>query len=205
MKNLSRILTGTIFTAILATPLCAADRELEAQILVELNDARANPSGYAKTLREYRSHFRDKVVLAPGETIGTRTNEGVAAVDEAIAFLERQSPLGPLVEAPALVRAATDHVAAQGPSGLTGHAGPDGSTLGERVGRHGLRWHALGETISYASDTATEVVRQLIVDDGVPSRGHRAIIFAPVYDAIGIACGPHARHQIMCVLDFSAE
>jgi len=47
------------------------------------------------------------------------------------------------------------------------------------------------------------VVRELIIDSGVPSRGHRRNIFYPPLDAAGVACGPHRQYANMCVMDFA--
>ena len=44
---------------------------------------------------------------------------------------------------------------------------------------------------------------QLIIDDGVPDRGHRRILFSPAYTQVGVGCGPHPEWRRMCVLDFA--
>ena len=46
----------------------------------------------------------------------------------------------------------------------------------ERIERHGEWSGALGENLSFGCASAERVVLQLLVDDGVPSRGHRANI-----------------------------
>lgn len=176
---------------------------LERQVLAAINQARANPAAYAETLRRYRGYFQDKVVHFPGNPVGLRTKEGPAAVDEAIAFLSRQQPLPPLGDAPILARAAADHAADLGPGGRTGHKGQDGSGPGDRVRRHG-GGGAIAETISYGAADAAGVVRQLVVDDGVPSRGHRKILFDPTYRFAGAGCGGHAAHRSMCVINLSS-
>ena len=54
-----------------------------------------------------------------------------------------------------------------------------------------------------ASSTAEDVILQLIVDDGVPDRGHRRILFNPAYTLVGAACAPHPVWREVCVLDFA--
>jgi uncharacterized protein YkwD len=49
------------------------------------------------------------------------------------------------------------------------------------------------------------VVIQLLVDDGVPDRGHRDNILVPDWGAAGVACGPHLRYQQVCVMDYAVK
>jgi uncharacterized protein YkwD len=49
------------------------------------------------------------------------------------------------------------------------------------------------------------VVMNLIIDDGVPDRGHRKNIFSRAFATAGAACGPHSRFGNVCVIDFAAR
>ena len=176
-----------------------SDREL----LAELNLARTQPAKYAEKLREYRSHFRGKVVYEPSKPMGILTTEGVAAVDEAIAFLERQTPLAPFNASELLTQAAQDHVSEQGSAGTLGHYSRDGSSPGTRVERRGGGRY-VGETLFYGPVfSAQDVVMGLIIDDAVPDRGHRQLIFTPDMLFAGSACGRHARLKVMCATTYS--
>ena len=140
----------------------------------------------------------------PGKPEGLRTAEGVDAVDEAIAFLEHQAKVGMLTPAPLLARAAGDHVADQGPRGATGHYSKDGKDPRDRVRRRGGGDY-VAETITYGPPSAAEVVRQLIVDDDVPGRGHRRTVFAAEMRFVGVRCGPHKTYRMMCVAEFARK
>jgi uncharacterized protein YkwD len=174
---------------------------LESAVIAEINFARANPKTYARRLREYRKGFEGRIVRYPGNPDGLRTSEGVAAVDEAIRFLERQKPLGPVEPSRLLARAAADHVAEQGPRGVTGHASRTGERVADRVRKHGGGTY-VAENITYGPPSAMEVVRQLIVDDGVKGRGHRRIVYSPEFQFAGAGCGIHKVYRRMCVIVF---
>jgi uncharacterized protein YkwD len=176
---------------------------LTAEVLARINEVRAHPRDFAEDLREYRRAFDGRVVYSPEAPDGIVTQEGVAAVDEAIDFLERQRPLPPLTRGAVLALAAQDHADEQGDDGSIGHASPDGADPGERVRRRGGDIY-VGETISYGYGDADGVVRQLIVDDGVRGRGHRALLFSDGYRFAGVGCGAHRRFGMMCVVDFAA-
>jgi uncharacterized protein YkwD len=157
---------------------------LDDAVLAELNYARAHPVEYARELRRDPDASEDR-----------------AALEEAIDFLERQQPLGPLAGDRRIATAAREHSRAQAASGSVGHGVAGG--LGRRLQENGV-WAGLSaENISYGNDTATGVVRQLIIDSGVPGRGHRRNIFSASYQLAGVACGPHPTYDVMCVIDFA--
>jgi uncharacterized protein YkwD len=88
------------------------------------------------------------------------TNEGAAAVEEALAALEAQA------ENPGTVMdwedgmwlAAFDHCADMGPTGEIGHTGTDSSTIDDRISRYGTLDSTSGENISYGSNDPLEIV-----------------------------------------------
>jgi uncharacterized protein YkwD len=175
---------------------------VQEAILDELNLARTDPARYAGYLEEMRRRFQGSHYVLPNGT-HILTQEGTRAVDEAIAFLRRQAPLSPLRFSAGLALGARDHVRDQGPKGTTGHEGSDGSHPSDRVERYGAWERTMGECISYGMSGAREIVIQLIVDDGVPDRGHRTNIFTPGFRVVGIAVGPHDKYRTMCVMDFA--
>jgi uncharacterized protein YkwD len=181
----------------------AAPTALDRELLVETNRARTDPASYARYLEEMLPQFDGYVLRRPGTSVGLRTNEGPAAVREAIQFLREQAPLPPLEWAGGLWAAARDHVRNQGPTGATGHTGADGSSMSDRMNRYGRWQHTAAENIDYGSTTARESLISLIVDDGVPNRGHRTNVFAPRITVMGAACGAHTRYRTMCVFNYA--
>ncbi|MBC7521734.1 MAG: CAP domain-containing protein [Sandarakinorhabdus sp.] len=178
-----------------------AAQSLADDVLTEINYARAHPQAYADELRDYRRLFNGRLVGDDPQTGGHLTREGVAAVDEAIRALERQPALPPLEFGEVLAEAAQGHADEQGPRGLVGHQSPSGASPSARVQARGGGPY-VAETISYGSATPQAVVRQLIVDDGVPDRGHRKIVFSPDMRFAGAGCGPHAAYGHSCVIDY---
>lgn len=178
------------------TPLRAAG--FEDAVLAEINQIRADPPAYAREL--HRQLRRDA-----GDDDGGRGRGAIGddpdAVEDAIDFLRRQPPLPPLARDSRLAAAARSHVMWQGPRGGVGHGAP--GALGRRLQAQGL-WAGLeAESISYGQRTPDDVVRQLVVDSGVPNRGHRKDLFGAAYQAAGVACGPHAEYGALCVIDFA--
>ena len=174
--------------------------QLSREVFDEMNLMRADPQGYVAVLRDYRDQFRGDIVVRPGR-ISIQTREGVAAVDEAIRFLQAQSPMPPLQPDTILGLAAADHARDQGPAGYIGHHSSDGWDFATRVARRGGEPYG-GENISYGYDTAREVIIQLLVDDNVRDRGHRVNLFRPGYVRAGVGCGPHTVFSYMCVIDY---
>jgi|GEM_PF-489380 len=163
--------------------LAGASLEREsAEVLAEINRVRADPAAYAEEL-----------------SIGS----SAPVVREAVDFLRHQAPMPPLDVNSNLQQSAIRHVIDQGRTGSRSHLGTDGSTVRQRVYAAGLRASLIGEEIAFDADTAAGVVRQLVIDEGIPDRGHRAVMFHDGLASAGAACGPHAAYRMICVIDIA--
>ncbi len=199
-----RIFRAILLICLLVVTAAPSDgADLSRQVLAEINLARTDPLVYVNFLREFRRTFRGKSYQLPGSQALVRTTEGVKAVDEAIRFLSRQKPFPPLTWSTGLSAAADDLVTEEGASGAIGHVGKAGEGPQRRIERHGRWQRAIGEDISYGPDEARQVVMELIIDDGVPDRGHRKNIFSRAFSMAGVACGSHPGFGQMCVIDFA--
>jgi uncharacterized protein YkwD len=192
------------------TPAAAADslstavdyRRIEREVVVELNAARRDPASYATHLAELIPMFDGDVMRRPNHPVGVRTTEGAAAVREAVGALRAQIAEPPLAFAQGLAAAARELAVDEGRSGAVGHTGSDGSTPATRIARHGAWSVSYAENIDYGTFTSgRDVVIGLLIDDGVPDRGHRRNIFDPTARVVGVACAKHSKFGSVCVID----
>jgi uncharacterized protein YkwD len=178
-------------------------KSLEEKMLEEINLARTKPGEYAAHLERLRPYYVGKELRQPGK-LRLTTEEGVAALDEAINFLRAAKPLPPLQSSKGMYAGALVLVSEQSTSGATGHRGADGSFCEQRVERYGSWKGPIGENLSYGEDTARDRVITMLIDDGVANRGHRNRIFNASYTVAGIACGAHQLGG-MCAVTLAAS
>ncbi len=177
----------------------------EKELWDEINLLRADPPKYAEFLVTSKKYYTGKRYKPPGQAKFLVTMEGIAAADEAIAALRATKPLPPYSLSNGMCLAAKDHVADMIRTGISGHRGTDGSTPDMRVNRYGKFTGGIGESINYQAGPARETVMGWIVDDGVPSRGHRANLLAMKYHVVGVSIETTAKTGTMCVMTLAGE
>ena len=91
-----------------------------------------------------------------------------------------------------------------GAKGFVQHESSDGTPVKERLKKYGKIVTCYGENLSYHCETAMDVLLQLLVDDGVPNRGHRENLFNPDFRCCGVFSGPHKDFDTMAVIDYAA-
>jgi hypothetical protein len=129
--------------------------------------------------------------------------EGVSACNEAIEFLLRQPARSPCTFSEAISKASRDLCLDQGPIGLVGHADTRGGLQDTRISRYGDIVSMSSENCYYNLDLDPDLVVALwVIDDDVPSRGHRTGLFHPQNHLAGIAVGPHITHGHVVVIDW---
>lgn len=175
---------------------------LEKAVVNEMNIARTSPKQYASFLEQFRKHYDGKLLKLPGET-PLLTKEGPGAVVEAIGSLRSQKPVPPLNPSKGMSLGAKDHVRDLGTSGASRHSGSEGSQPWDRVNRYGTWQKIIGENISFGHNEARHIVTTLMIDDGVPHRGHRKNIFNPDFRVVGVACDDHPIYRTICVITFA--
>lgn len=206
MKKHTAFIIMLLCLSLIPGNLTVASQESSAgRLLAEINLARSQPLIYAKYLRQFRDTFRGKLCRVSGCSTAIQTNEGTAAVDEAIRFMLSRKTLPPLHGSTGLSFAAAELVKNQGKTGSVGHANIRNERLGKRIERHGSWKSSVAENIIYGPADPRGMVMQLIIDDGVPGRGHRSNLFNHSFQQVGISCGPHPVFESMCVMDFADD
>ncbi|MCL2243971.1 MAG: CAP domain-containing protein [Treponema sp.] len=179
--------------------------DIEKDVILEMNKVRTDPKKYVELYIQPRlRYFNGRNYSVPGQ-ITLVTQEGSAAVNACITALNRASSAGVLTPERGLSRAAKDHVTDQSRTGQTGHNGSDRSTPETRMRRYGVfrgSW-TLGENIAYGDATGREIVCSLLIDDGVPSRGHRDNIMNRAFTQIGVGYGTHTQYRTTCTITYA--
>lgn len=173
-------------------------------VLDEINTARRNPQQFIIYLEEYRGRFSGSRVREPDGRVLT-TSEGVAVVDEAIAFLRNLAPVEPLQMTEGLTASANLQLRDLIINPALGHTGADGSSFDERINRFGTASGKLGENIAYGKTEARAIVLMWIIDDGIASRLHRRNLFDPRHKKAGVAYGKGNDDKTICILNLAAE
>jgi hypothetical protein len=181
---------------------------IDDAVAQELTWARTKPAEVAEVLRAREGQYKGKDYFPPERSGGSIvTKEGWAVVEEAIEFLMEQAkdPIGGVGSQSevGLALAGEDHIADIGQTGTASHASSDGTTSAERIRRYG-KFSSFGECLWYGSELSTPrmMVLDLIVDDGVSSRGHRLGVYNGTYDIVGVAYGTHCTFGRMAALEF---
>ena len=176
--------------------------DIQREVIIEVNKCRTNPSRYAdEVLEPFLKSMKSNGTFVDSNGINIITKEGKPAIKEAITALRNKKPCSILKPQNYLCKGALDHCNDHGPHSYVGHDGTDRSSPTDRARRYNSECKGVGENIQYGSSTGKEIVRDLIIDDGVASRGHRKNFYED-YLYIGVGFGPHAGFGNMCVIDF---
>ncbi|CDW89935.1 UNKNOWN [Stylonychia lemnae] len=177
--------------------------QIDQDILEFTNKIRANPKEMIPHLEKILATFEGDVMYIDGQ-IGIQTNEGPAAVQEAIEFAKTAAPVGTLTWNDQLARCSQDHVEDIGPKGLTQHESSKGEGLMAKVSKHFQVNGMVGENLSFGQSSGIDVVLQLVIDDGVASRGHRNNIFQSKFGKLGCFSGQHSGYETMTCLVYAS-
>jgi uncharacterized protein YkwD len=176
---------------------------VEKDVILEMNKVRSNPKKYAELyIKPALKYYSGKNYSEPGQT-AIVTQEGTSAVNNCISALSSSKSAGLLTAEKGIWLAAKDHAADQSKTGKTGHDGSDGSNPFQRMERYGGGYTAAGENCAYGPNTGRDIVVQFLIDDGVPSRGHRKNIMNGAFTQTGLSIQTHPQFRYCCVIDYA--
>ena len=146
--------------------------------------------------------------------IQVRVFEGKSAYEEAIDFLMKVNPLDPLKWNNCLAETALEHTKYLAENNLLVHDSSDGTSFKKRIEKKVGDW-VEGHTSENCDQLGrhnhphlarNSIIRQ-IIDDGVPSRGHRDNIFHKLAKFMGgaIVENPFSKGGVKGTIDFSEE
>lgn len=210
---MTRVLCLVVLVAS-AVLVSATVSDVEKDVLKWLNVARTEPLKMVTELEAMLKNFDAKTPMMyhiPNDPVALLTNEGAAAVQEAIKALKDVAALsgaakpGALAFANGLLLSAQDHAQDEGSNGVFSHTGTDGSTPWTRVAKYGTWKVTAAENMGTGYNNGLDIVRQLLIDDGEPDRGHRKNILNPTLKFVGVAVRPHKVYDFVNVQDFTGD
>ena len=143
----------------------------ELQMIDEINLLRSNPNGYIPYVQEYISELQKNGSF--GNSIETAR--------ELILELQQTPALSILEPKQCVFTAAQKHGMDEKSRGSTGHMGSDNSWPWDRVLRECPALSDGNENLVGGPDNVRRSVMLLLVDDGIPNRGHRKTLLNPAW------------------------
>jgi uncharacterized protein YkwD len=156
----------------------------EKQIIYILNLARMNPPLFANTVVK---QFPGKI----GNRELTKHPDYISLIDT----LKKLKPLPLLYPDSLCWLSAKCHATSSGETGYVGHNRVN--DMCESVS------HFSGECCHYGYADPFSIVISLLIDEDVPSLGHRKILLLKRFTKLGVSLAPHKEYGTNAVLDFN--
>lgn len=154
--------------------------EREQQMIAEINLMRSDPAGYIQYVKEFH-----KIQMARINDRDKRAEK--AATDELIAELKKQKPLSILKPNADLQKAVDKHAAYSKKIRSVDHEGEGGSDAFDRVRAENSAFTSVAENIVGGPYPVREALIILLIDRGVPDRGHRLTLLDDVWQYMACA------------------
>lgn len=153
----------------------------ENRMVDEINLIRQDPTGYVKIVNEYIAQMeKDKA-----EGIGfSNVDDEIATAHELIAELNNTPKLSFLEPHQGIYNAAVSHGNEGKAKGSLDHQGSDGKWPWDRVKAAAPECSDGNENLVGGSSDVRQSVMMLLVDSGLPGRGHRKTILNPAWTRV---------------------
>ena len=155
----------------------------EKEVIYILNLIRTNPVLFSNTVLKKYPSISGKGYLAKDEFYYLSL----------IKTLNKMEPLNLLEPDKAGFESAQCHALSSGAAGYAGHKRINGNCEKKKSYN--------GECCDYGNSNPLEIVLSLIIDEGVPSLGHRHLILSR-YNKVGVSIKPHKKYGTNAVIDF---
>lgn len=151
-------------------------------LINEHNKVRKDPKSYIPIVKSFSDVFP------------------IADINEAVSYLNSIIPCNTTLNAvPLMSQIESEWVTLQDSSNTTGHG-----DLLARIKPYAT-YRGIAENLSYGFSDPVDILAALIIDSGVPSRGHRKNIFNCTYNQIGVAQGPHKQFKSSVAILYATE
>jgi len=157
--------------------------DTEKEVIYILNLVRINPALFCETvlkpypkLREEMEHY---------------TSSGYFT--SLVNTLSQMQPVNILYPDSLCFVSADCHAIQSGKAGYTGH---------DRTKECAKLQHLMGECCDYGFNNPLDILMDLLIDEDVPTLGHREICLSLRYDKIGVSIQPHTTYRYNTVMDF---
>lgn len=143
----------------------------ENAMLAEINLMRTNPTGYIPHVEEFISYLKSDW-----------GGQGISAARELIDQLRRTPPLQSLEASECLYRTVKKHGDYYRETGRElDHVGRGGSNIGDRIKADCPDYADGSENLSLGVGDIRKIILWLLVDNGLPDRGHRKNLLNPKF------------------------
>ena len=169
--------------------------EEEKKTIMLVNLARMDGKRYLQTyFQEYNNTPYDKMASASSAYMRSLKSD-----------LDKVKNLPMLFPDEGLAKSSKYHAKDSGINGIVGHTSSNGTSFSKRLPKYVKGWNRLAENCSYGYKDAVSIVGQLLLDEDVPSLGHRKSIINVELEFIGVSIAPHIQYRVNCVMDFCAK
>ena len=174
----------------------------EEQLVNKINEFRTNPKGYAKKINEYIPYFKGKNLRMPGTYINFKTQEGADAYIEAVDFLSKQDGVEPFEPSKGLAIISKKYLDEMQKIDVEEL---DNINIDEIIEQYGTIRGDLNRAIDFGGEDPEQVLINLIISDGDPSRGNRDALLSTNLKKIGVANGKHKIYNFCTVIFICTE
>ncbi|MFW5721077.1 MAG: CAP domain-containing protein [Bacteroidota bacterium] len=175
----------------------------EKNLILAMNLIRFDPPKYAQQYVFPRfEYYEGNLFHFPGK-IPTRTAEGVKAAEELYTELKNAESIPIFYPSKGMSKGSKDHALYMKRTGITSHEGQGG--MSKRVSKYGEWKGGLAENLQWGTSNAHEAIMSLMIDDGIPGRGHRVNAMNPAFTKVGVAVAPHPEYTVSYVINFAND